>query len=276
MIYIQGDTISNCIGSLLFFKINYFETYIKNFTNNNNFTSNILKKFPKNKPLIFVTKIELLNQFYSKVIPLLNRKFILITHYSDKQAGFHNKILKHRLLIKWYGQNMGIISKKTEAIPIGLENMYWKRTNLEIIKNNSRNNKNKLLYLNFSLHTYSDRNKIMNIILDKGFKKNDKLSWNDYIKDLSEHKFCISPRGNGVDSHRTWECLYLGVIPIVKNSVHMSYFKDLPILFIDNYDNISIEYLNKVYDEFQNKKFNLEKLDIKYWESKIKKECKFK
>ena len=56
----------------------------------------------------------------------------------------------------------------------------------------------------------------------------------------------------------------------------MSYFKDLPILFIDNYDNISIEYLNKVYDEFQNKKFNLEKLDIKYWESKIKKECKFK
>lgn len=274
MIYIQGDSISNCIGSLLFFKINYFETYIKKFTNNYNFTSNILKKIPKNKPLIFVTKIELLNDFYSKVIPLLNRKFILITHYGDKQAGFHNKILKHHLLIKWYGQNMGVISKKTEGIPIGLENKCWKRINIEEIALNSKNNKNKLLYLNFSLHTYPGRTKIMNDMLVKGFKKNKMLTWNEYINDLSEHKFCISPRGNGVDSHRTWECLYLGVIPIVEKSVHMSYFKDLPILFVDNYDDISVEYLNKVYNEFQNKKFNLEKLDIKYWENKIKKECK--
>ena len=61
------------------------------------------------------------------------------------------------------------------------------------------------------------------------------------MEDLSKHKFCISPPGNGVDCHRTWECLYLGVIPIVEKSPHMSYFDDLPILFVDNYDNISVD-----------------------------------
>ena len=80
----------------------------------------------------------------------------------------------------------------------------------------------------------------------------------------------ISPKGNGIDCHRTWECLYLGVIPIVEKSTHMSYFNDLPILFVDNYNDISIEYLNQIYIEFQHKSFNLDKLSLSYWKHKIK------
>ena len=54
------------------------------------------------------------------------------------EAGKHKKILNHPLLIKWYGQNMNIISNKSEGIPIGLENKYWKRTNIEVIKHHSK------------------------------------------------------------------------------------------------------------------------------------------
>ena len=93
--------------------------------------------------------------------------------------------------------------------------------------------------------------------------------WVNYIEKLSRHKFCISPRGNGVDCHRIWECLYLGVIPIVEKSPHMSYFHDLPILFVDSYDVISIEYLNQIYNYFQHKSFNMEKLSLSYWNRKI-------
>ena len=110
----------------------------------------------------------------------------------------------------------------------------------------------------------------MNILLNKGFKKNNKLDWDKYIEDLSTYKFCISPKGSGVDCHRTWECLYLGVIPIIEKSVHMSSFNNLPILFVDNYNNITIEYLNQVYKDFQQRTFNYDKLDLKYWENKIK------
>ena len=121
----------------------------------------------KTSPLIFITKIENLDNFYNKIVKSLNTKFILITHYGDAEAGLHNTILNHPLLIKWYGQNMRIISDKTLPIPIGLENKYWNRTNIDIIKKHSNNVKIKLLYLNFSMHTNSNRSKIMNTLLKK-------------------------------------------------------------------------------------------------------------
>ena len=184
------------------------------------------------------------------------------------EAG-HHKILSNPLLIKWYGQNMGVNSDKTCAIPIGLENLFWKRVNFSTIKKHTNNYKEKLLYLNFSENTNPNRKYSMKILLNKGFKKNVKMQWNKYIEDLSRHKFCLSPNGNGVDTHRTWECLYLGVIPIVEKSIHMNYFNDLPILFVDSYDVICLEYLNEVYDKFKDRSFNLDKLSISYWKTKI-------
>lgn len=269
--YISGDLITTEISTLQFFPIKYFNKYIKNFTSNNNLINkNINNKINKNIPLIFITKIDYLDDFYNEIVTSLNTKFVLITHYGDKEVGLHNKILRHPLLIKWYGQNMRIISDKTLPIPIGLENNYWKRTNILTIKQHFSNSKEKLLYLNFSLNTNPKRSKIMNILLQNGFNKNKKLDWGSYIKDLSKHKFCISPEGNGIDCHRTWECLYLGVIPIIEKSDHMVYFSDLPILFVDSYHIISIEYLNQKYVEFQNKSFNMDKLSLSYWNRKIK------
>jgi len=266
--YISGDTITTFISTIQFFPSNYFNTYIKNFTENNNLIQSI--KENKITPLIFITKIEYIDDFYNEIVKSLNTKFVLITHYGDLDSGLHHKILNHPLLIKWYGQNMCIISDKTSPIPIGLENNYWTRTNIQTIKQHSSNSKIKLLYLNFSLYTNPNRSKIMNILLQNGFNKNKKLDWGYYIDDLSRHKFCISPKGNGVDCHRIWECLYLGVIPIVEKSTQMSYFHDLPILFVDNYDNISIEYLNQIYKDFQNKSFNMNKLCLSYWITKIR------
>jgi hypothetical protein len=269
--YISGDSITNQISTLHFFSLGYYKKYIQSFIPNNKLIldTNINEK---DTLLIFITKIESLDNFYNKIIPSLNNKFILITHYGDGKAGVHDKILNHPLLIKWYGQNMSIISDKTSAIPIGLENRYWKRTDISVIKKHSNNSKESLLYLNFSLKTNPQRGKIMKNLLQKGFHKNNKLPWADYIKDLSTHKFCISPNGNGVDCHRTWEALYLGVIPIVEKSIEMSYFNDLRILFVDSYDDISIDYLNQIYIDFQHNSFNTDKLSISYWERKIKEE----
>ena len=109
-------------------------------------------------------------------------------------------------------------------------------------------------------------------MLNNGFFKNNQLKLEEYIEDLSHHKFAVSPEGNGIDCYRTWECLYLGVIPIVKENKAMSFFKDLPILFVDNYDNITPEFLEKIYEEkFKNKNFNLKKLNISFWDNEIKK-----
>jgi len=45
-----------------------------------------------------------------------------------------------------------------------------------------------------------------------------RLSVRKYLHKMGEHRFILSPRGNGLDAHRTWEALLLGVIPIVRSS----------------------------------------------------------
>ena len=200
--YISGDNITSIISTLQFFPKNYFNTYIKEWTTNTNLITTIINNI---EPIIILTKIEYLNSLYNSILKSLNKKFVLITHYGDHESGLNDKILNHPFLIKWYGQNMRIISDKTLPIPIGLENKYKKRVNTSIIKICSINKKEKLLYLNFSLKTNQNRSKIMNILLKNGFKKNNKLDWADYIEDLSKYKFCISPKGMGIDCHRTWE-----------------------------------------------------------------------
>jgi hypothetical protein len=39
----------------------------------------------------------------------------------------------------------------------------------------------------------------------------------------------------------------------------------LPILFINDWDEISEDYLNSKYDEFINKNWNFDKLKLNYW-----------
>ena len=267
--FISGDNL-NLICDVSIYDRNYFNKYIKH----NNIKHVIfigencddLINYLINKTIIFFTKIEYIDYFNSLILPKLQKKFILVTHNGDLLSGQHNNLINNPLLIKWYGQNMNKICNKTEGIPIGLENKIWKRTCFDIIKKKSSNQKKKLLYLNFSLNTNPKRKKIMTDLLNKGFKKKKNLQWHEYISELSNYKFAISPEGNGIDCHRTWECLYLGVIPIVKKSIPMSFFCELPILVIDDFNIITHNYLNEIYDKnFNKKKFNLEKLNIDYW-----------
>jgi hypothetical protein len=46
-------------------------------------------------------------------------------------------------------------------------------------------------------------------------------------------RYVVAPRGGGEDTHRAWEALYLGAVPIVKHSPIDSVFKDLPVHFVD-------------------------------------------
>jgi hypothetical protein len=270
--YITGETINDLCAISIYERsyLNRFSNikkYVKDviFVNENNNLETILH----NQNNIFFTKIDWIYYFINVILPLIKKPFILITHNGDQLSGNHLQILNHPLLLKWYGENMGLINNKTEGIPIGLENQMWNRTNFDIIEKNRFNNKNNLLYLNFSEKTNKNRKKIMELFLSKGFKKNNSLQWNDYMKELSTYKFAISPQGNGIDCHRTWECLYLGVIPIIEKSVPMSFFNELPILFISNYEEITEEYLNLVYEKFSNSKFNLEKLSTEYYKQSI-------
>ena len=88
-------------------------------------------------------------------------------------------------------------------------------------------------------------------------------------KTQSEYAFVISPHGNGLDCHRTWEALCLGCIPIVKTSNIDTLYHDLPVLILKDWSMLTLELLERTIDEFKNRNFNYEKLTLQYWIHKI-------
>ncbi|CAF1021949.1 unnamed protein product [Adineta ricciae] len=86
-----------------------------------------------------------------------------------------------------------------------------------------------------------------------------------------QYPFWLSPRGNGLDCHRTWEALYLGVIPIVWNSSLNSLYVNLPIIVINDYTEITEKFLLTKLREivFQKRNnwpiYRYEKLKFGYW-----------
>jgi hypothetical protein len=88
-----------------------------------------------------------------------------------------------------------------------------------------------------------------------------------------DYAFSVSPHGNGLDCHRTWEDLILGCIVIVKTSPLDPLYEGLPVVIVKDWSEITEENLEKwlaLYgDAFNNPKYR-EKLTHLHWFSKIK------
>ena len=190
----------------------------------------------------FFTKMDWIHYFVAKILPEITHPFELVTHNSDLCSGGVQRILEHPLLVQWRGCNM-IPHPKTLGIPLGLENVdMWRRTDKTHIQRCASAPKTKLLYFNFTNTSNPKvRSRCERELSRQGFPKNTPKPWKAYIEEMSQYRYCASPDGNGVDCHRTWECLALGVVPIVlKNPIVYAWFKDLPILWVDTYENLNL------------------------------------
>lgn len=96
------------------------------------------------------------------------------------------------------------------------------------------------------------------------------LTNNAYFAGLAKHKFAISPSGNGLDTHRTYEALICKTIPIVQYSKEiMEKYQGLPILATKkDYKDITAECLEKKYEEMLEAEFNFSRLLKSYWTGK--------
>ena len=99
-----------------------------------------------------------------------------------------------------------------------------------------------------------------------------KIPRNELWKEKGKRAFSISPIGNGLDCHRTWEDLSLGCIVIVKSTPLNPLYEGLPVVIVNDWDEITEENLYqwlKVYgDAFENPSYR-EKLRTLYWVRKI-------
>lgn len=195
----------------------------------------------------FFVKTDYIDSFFSKVKP--NFPYILLTHNSDYHINSnHFNFLNDTFLIKWFAQNVDFSHPKLFSIPIGIANEKWEHGNLEVLEKiiNENNVKENLIYTNFSIHTnYKERTHCYNQISKFGIQMSQRKDFETYLREVSTSYFVISPNGNGVDCHKTWESLYLKSIPIVTESLNINFYKNFPIVIIKNWSDFDINYFNK-------------------------------
>lgn len=173
-----------------------------------------------NPRLIFIYSHRL-PDFMAK-LHLIQNSFVLVSHNSDENiTEKYQEILDHPKLIIWHAQNPMVKHVKLHLLPIGIANSMWRHGNLASLRRILEKNNPKVrdIYFYFNLITNKDERLECKEALEMKLAfEQPKGNFEEYLDHLSKHKYAICPPGNGIDSHRIWECLYLGVIPIVKRS----------------------------------------------------------
>lgn len=119
-----------------------------------------------------------------------------------------------------------------------------------------------------------DRTSIFHYLMMTGLiDYSGRIRRSELWKTKGEYAFSISPHGNGMDCHRTWEDLVLGCIVIVKTSVLDPIYEGLPVVIVNDWSEITEEnlekWLDRYHDAFTNPEYR-EKLTNAYWFGKIR------
>lgn len=236
---------------------------------------------------IFFCKTDFLGSAFSQIEKIKNN-IILITGNSDYQV--NDNIIKRapKNIKHWFAQNAN--SDNIFGIPMGLENSIeckisnhgyvWPHAQPkhDYISTLCPQEPSGYIYANFSISTNSPiRKKVCDLCesieyittdICSDYKEINKKSFANYIKSILEHKMVVCPEGNGVDCHRVWETLLVGRIPIVKKSTAMNHFSELPILYVQDWEQLKDKkYIFSEYHRVKNN--NKQKLQFKYWESLV-------
>ena len=252
---------------------------------------------------LWLDRFELFNKITVPFILITAEADVTIPYNNfHKKIDCCYSVLENPLLVKWYSINVDFSHPKFIPIPIGLPKhipficankesnyMGWvipfminhvseviSKKNVNIKTNFCQKDKKHLLYTRMTVENSNDcfhdkegiRQDAVKILSDRFDMKTDLVKWEEYVDELIDSKFCLSLPGKGMDCYRTWEALTFGVIPIVLRTRHMdSIYKDLPVLLIDNVNEITEEFLNSQFEIIaQNiNEYNFNKLTSSYW-----------
>ena len=259
------------------FDIVYNDIIFKNYISGDFFS-----KFSNNKTIFYVKTHNLDNQAWR----VTKNYTVLITHNSDGiiDSSKFNKFLQCGKFKYWFAQNPIINEPRLFTLPIGLMNKEWhkyprfnlmmkekkkniKPTKLLLLSFSIRNNKNKRQqcadsFINKSYVTNNVAYKVKNFIGD--VKEYDRMFFNIML----DHLFIACPEGNGIDTHRFWETLYMGRYPVALHNRVNDAFNDLPVLILNKWEDFDKEYLMFL-KRIKNKEFSYKKLTQEYWIDRI-------
>ncbi len=287
------------LDKCLFFTTRSLIHSIGNFINQKEYPNVKIKvNNNNNEEILFVKSSELI-LFAKKGLDKITKKFVLFSGDSDFEISIKDendsrlnesitKILNNKNLIHWYTQNLNLTNSKISNLPHGLDyhtiferrkgwanfkcSPSYQEKQLILILNKSHDFKKRKEKIfnnwHFSLNhgnrkeLFNQINKKDNFFLNK--RINRFLNW----KEQSDYKYIFCPSGKGIDDPRIYESIILGNIPIRLTEKILKFHEDMPIIHIDKIKDLNLDFINSKFKNFQNQKFNFDKLFLNYWKNK--------
>lgn len=235
--------------------------------------------------------------FLVECLDSIEMPFILITSDGDRSVPSSYrlttvaKLLESSKLIRWYTQNYdkSILHSKLTYMPIGLDlhTRNWlidgsisKKVDYMIQKRLESTSKcTDIIFSDFQLcFSHHERRDLFNQIKDN--KKicllDHRVSFQEITDLYNKYQFVLSPRGNGLDCHRTWELFLAGAILITKTSPLDQMYRDnnLPVVILQDWRELDVDLENKLkqwYDQYKHLTLMVNifpKMKFSYWLSR--------
>ena len=229
---------------------------------------------------VWFVKRDFLPEFFSVLsqgnFPQIN----IVTQHSDYEIDDAVMAAKPDCVCTVFGPNNTSIRQDSVPIPLGLGPPFGHGAPLaeDIKQSKTRSIRTKLLYVNFRPHTFpSERLPLFNRFCGNDYKwatvqqaDSTSVKFDKYLSELTNHKFSLCPRGNGIDTHRMWESLYARTVPVVKyHPAHRS-LKNLPILFVDDWSVVTEDFLNSEYERMASRTWDYSMMSASWWGNKFK------
>lgn len=227
----------------------------------------------KSGEVVFVDADEI-PRFKESILPVIRERFVLVSHNADRNIDERYAALADDpRILAWFAQNAVLRHPKVHPLPIGLENRLKHNNGIvgdfDRLRARPATKAMRIVYA-FSVGTNeAERRPALEAIRSSPLA--DGPSWTvsrSYRERLGGYAFALSPPGNGFDCHRTWEALYLGVVPIVKRSAFFEAFPGLPALAVDDWSEVARwdeGFLRRSYDELSPKIASCPYLWMDHW-----------
>ena len=215
-------------------------------------------------------------QFARTVLPNISRPIKLIssdghTSIPSKLApGVADAILNHPQVKVWYTQNYdgSLTHPKFKLLPIGLDlhtafdtelktrDNSWDKKLAELLKAAANAPppaaRSVTVLCDVLAITHPNRREMKEALQNVPHVEftTERVNFATAMRTYSQHRFATSPRGKGIDCHRTWELLTLRTIPIVLTSSLDPLYKDLPVVIVQAWEEVADpKNLQRWYDE---------------------------
>ena len=257
----------------------------------------------KDGDLVWVRLIAL-PQFIDEALPRINARFALVTGDEDMAipSGFERAhvLLADPRVVCWFTQNYDgtDANPKLLPMPIGLDFHtisngrkwgHWPATpaaqeaELEALRQQAAPNAQRLLRVHADFHFNKHKHQVWGddrAAVQRALEGNPDVQFQttkvrriELWREKTRYAFVVSPHGNGLDCHRTWESLVLGNIVIVKRSSLDPLYEGLPVVIVDDWQQITRDNLKVWHAEYSGafaKPEVQEKLTNAYWIARMR------